>query len=67
MRKVEITYVNDGEETKVWRERFVVLLSKGVYAYLKRTGQLRKDRALHERAKQVLDDTKRLAEGASED
>lgn len=67
MRKLEITYVNGGEETKEWCGRFVALLSKGVYEYLKRTGQLRNDRALHERAKQVLDDTKRLAEGTSED
>jgi len=60
MRKLEITYVNEGAETKEWRSRFVALLSKGVYEYLKRIGQLRRDTALRERAQQVLDQTRGL-------
>ena len=62
MRKLEITYVNEGEETKEWRSRFVALLSKGVYEYLKRTGQLRRDTTLCERARQVLNQARRLTE-----
>ena len=65
MRKAEITYDNDGEETKAWRERFVALLSKGIYEYLKRTGQLRRSPALQQKAQQVLEETKRLANGAN--
>ena len=67
MRKLEIIYVNEGEETKEWRSRFVALLSKGVYEYLKRTGQLRRNPALQQKVQQVLDETKRLAEGTSGD
>jgi len=63
MRKPEITYVNEGEETKEWRGRFVALLSKGVYEYLKRTGQLRRSPLLQQKAQQVLEETKRLTEG----
>lgn len=61
MRRVEITYV--GEETKEWRRRLVALLSKGVYEYLKRTGQLRRNPLLQQKAQQVLEDTRRLTEG----
>ena len=63
MLKLEITYINEGEETKEWRSRFVALLSKGVYEHLKLTGQLRKDTALRQKALQVLEDLKGLAEG----
>ena len=63
MRKIEITYVNGGEETKEWRSRLVALLSKGVYEYLKRAGQLRRNPLLQQRAQQVLEETKRLTEG----
>ncbi len=63
MRKFEITYVNEGEETKEWRQRFVALLSKGVYEYLKRTGQLRRSPLLKQKAHQALEETRRLLEG----
>jgi len=35
MRKIEVTYLNEGKETAEWQAKFVSLLSKAICNYLK--------------------------------